>query len=131
MEAGKTMSYHGRLLHRDLPAGTFSTKDALDDGNAYDSATRATVARALGRPVTSRVGGGPFASARPFDIGPRTCGIGQRSHSRQRDLVRDWHYISNRLNNGSDVCRGAVSCQFARILPRISDDWSPAMRRWR
>jgi len=27
-----------RLLHRDLPAGTVSTKDALDDGNAYGSA---------------------------------------------------------------------------------------------
>jgi hypothetical protein len=27
-----------RLLPRDLPAGTFSTKDALDDGNAYGSA---------------------------------------------------------------------------------------------
>ena len=43
------MSYHKRLLHRDLPAGTFSTKDALDDGNAYDSATRATVTWRLTR----------------------------------------------------------------------------------
>jgi len=30
-----------RLSHRDLPAGTFSTKDALDDGNAYGSAAAA------------------------------------------------------------------------------------------
>jgi hypothetical protein len=30
-----------RLLPRDLPAGTFSTKDALDDGNAYGSAVTA------------------------------------------------------------------------------------------
>jgi len=45
----ETMSYHKRLLHRDLPAGTFSTKDALDDGNAYDSATRATVTWRLTR----------------------------------------------------------------------------------
>jgi hypothetical protein len=42
-KAGKTMSYHKRLLHRDLPAGILSIKDALDDGNAYDSATRAAV----------------------------------------------------------------------------------------
>jgi hypothetical protein len=27
-----------RLVPRDLPAGILSTKDALDDGNAYDSA---------------------------------------------------------------------------------------------
>lgn len=29
------MSYHKRLLRRELPAGILSTKDALDDGNAY------------------------------------------------------------------------------------------------
>jgi hypothetical protein len=31
-----------RLLGRDLPAGILSTKDALDDGNAYDSAKEAS-----------------------------------------------------------------------------------------
>ena len=31
-----------RLVHRDLPAGILSTKDALDDGNAYGSASDAT-----------------------------------------------------------------------------------------
>jgi len=56
--------------------------------------------------------------------------IGRRSHSQRRDVVRDWRNISDYLNNGSDDCRGAVSCQFARILPRICDGWSAAMRRW-
>lgn len=35
------MSYHKRLLDRELPAGILSTKDALDDGNAYDSSLHA------------------------------------------------------------------------------------------
>ncbi|OAF02425.1 hypothetical protein AYJ54_27200 [Bradyrhizobium centrolobii] len=35
-----------RLVNRDLPAGILSTKDALDDGNAYGSAVSARQLRA-------------------------------------------------------------------------------------
>jgi hypothetical protein len=41
-----------RLVHRDLPAGTLSTKDALDDGNAYDSAIKATASGFLTWQIT-------------------------------------------------------------------------------
>jgi hypothetical protein len=41
-----------RLVHRDLPAGILSTKDALDDGNAYDSAIEAAADGRITRQAT-------------------------------------------------------------------------------
>jgi hypothetical protein len=40
-KAGMSDGIPWRLLRRDFPAGTFSTKGALDDGNAYGSAIEA------------------------------------------------------------------------------------------
>jgi len=41
-QTGSAMAWPWRLVNRDLPAGILSTKDALDDGNAYGSGIAAS-----------------------------------------------------------------------------------------
>jgi len=66
-----------RLQSRDFPAGTFSTKDALDDGNAYDSAFCLAATEQLIEPgdmVNRLVGAMAAASAPAGNSAPsNTC----------------------------------------------------------
>ncbi|WP_288198672.1 hypothetical protein [uncultured Pleomorphomonas sp.] len=55
-----------RLQNRDFPAGTFSTKDALDDGNAYGSAVCVAATEQLVEPgeMVNRLVGGAASAPR-------------------------------------------------------------------